>query len=117
MFRFTELKNNVMNKIKSMSVLAGALMLLSSSCAMVQSPLTGTIYTDLSYPLAVTDNSGSSKVGTGKATSILGAIATGDASVQTAAKAAGITKIRHVDVKATNILGLFATYTIFVYGE
>ncbi len=117
MFRFTELKNNVMNKIKSMSVLAGALMLLSSSCAMVQSPLTGTIYTDLSYPLAVTENAGSSKVGTGVAKSVFGAIAIGDASVQTAAKSAGITKIHHVDVKAFNILGVFATYTIFVYGE
>ena len=34
-----------------------------------------------------------------------------------AAKEAGITKISHVDEKSTGVLGLFAKYTVTVYGE
>ena len=90
---------------------------LLSSCAIVSSPLTGVIYTDVKSPVAVTDNEGSSKVGKAEATSILGIVATGDASVDAAAKAAGISKIHHVDQKGTSILGIFAKYEVFVYGE
>ena len=57
------------------------------------------------------------KVGTGTVTSILGLIATGDASIRTIANSAGISKIDYVDYKSTNILGLIATYTVYVYGE
>jgi TRL-like protein family len=96
-------------------VIASAL--LFSSCAMVKSPLSGFLYTDMKAPFAITDAEGSSKVGTAKATSILGWIATGDASIEAAAKSAGITKIHHVDEHVTNILGFFATYTVVVYGE
>ncbi len=90
---------------------------LFSGCAMVQSPVFSGIYTDVKAPLAVTGNSGASKVGTAEASSILGIIATGDASIDAAAKSAGITKIHHVDYQAKNIIGVYATYTVYVYGE
>jgi len=90
---------------------------LSSCAASVTSPAMGQLYTNLKAPFAVTSNSVSTKVGTGEVTSILGLIATGDASIQTATKSAGITKIHHIDVECTNILGIFATYTVYVYGE
>lgn len=96
---------------------AGATLLLSSCAGVGSAPLMGGLYADLKAPVAVTSNSGSSKVGTAQATSILGLVATGDASVETAAKSAGITKIHHVDQHVTNILGVYATYTISVYGE
>ncbi len=51
------------------------------------------------------------------ATSVLGIYASGDASIDAAAKSAGITKIHHVDEQSTNILGFFAKYTVYVYGE
>jgi len=92
--------------------------LFLSSCAMVtRSPLIGGIYTEVKAPLTATSNANSSKVGSAEATSILGLVATGDASIQTAAKSAGITKIHHVDEESMSILGLFAKYKIFVYGE
>ena len=90
---------------------------MMSSCAAVKSPLTGVWYTDVKAPLAVTSNANSSKVGSAEASSILGAIATGDASIETAAKSAGITKIHHVDEHSTSVLGIFAKYKIYVYGE
>lgn len=91
--------------------------IMLTSCGMVSSPVTGFVYQDVKSPVAVTSNSGSSKVGTAQATTILGVYAAGDASVEAAAKSAGITKIHHVDQHATSILGIYGTYTITVYGE
>jgi len=91
--------------------------LLSSGCAVVSSPVLGIVYTSVKAPVAVTSNDVGTKVGTGEATSILGIAATGDASIQTAARNAGITKISHVDYESFNVLGLFARITIYVYGE
>lgn len=102
--------------MKHLFIVLGSVFLLSS-CAMVKSPLVGTIYTDVKAPLIATSNSGSVKVGSAEATSILGIIATGDASIDAAAKSAGITKIHHVDEHVTNILGIFSTYKVVVYGE
>jgi len=86
-------------------------------CATVASPLVGVIYTDVKAPVTATDNSGSSKVGSSTASSILGLFAIGDASIQTAAKSAGIKKIQHVDYHSTGILGIYSTFTVDVYGE
>lgn len=91
--------------------------LLLSSCAMVKSPVTGFVYTNTKAPVAVTENPVGSKKGKASAISILGWVALGNASVQKAAKEAGITKVSHVDEKSTGVLGLFAKYTITVYGE
>jgi len=41
----------------------------------------------------------------------------GDASIQTAAKSVGITKIHHIDYARTNILNVFTRIEVFVYGE
>jgi hypothetical protein len=90
---------------------------LASGCASVKSPLVGVIYTDVKAPEAVTSNSAKSKVGTAVATSIMGLVAQGDASIETAAKSAGITRIHHVDSHSTSILGFYSTYTVTVYGE
>lgn len=99
-------------------LMAGILTVALASCgAYAGSPVLGGIYTDVQAPLAATDNDLGSKVGTGKATSILGLIATGDASINSAAKQAGITRISHVDYNAKSILGIFATWEVMVYGE
>jgi hypothetical protein len=90
---------------------------LISSCATVKSPLGGIWYTNVKAPVAVTGNSVSTKVGTSTAISVLGLIARGDASIEAAAKSAGITKIHHVDEQSTKVLGFFARYKVFVYGE
>jgi len=104
------------NKIKKTAILL-SLVAFMSSCAIVKSPLSGALYSDVKAPVAVTSNAHSTKVGSSEATSILGLVAQGDASIDAAAKSAGITKIHHVDEQSTNLLGIFATYKIFVYGE
>lgn len=87
------------------------------SCGAVKAPVSGGIYTDVKDGLAVTANAGSSKVGTATVTGYVGVIAIGDASIQTAAKQGGISRIHHVDYHSTSILGIINTYTIYVYGE
>lgn len=88
-----------------------------SGCAVVGTPLSGVVYTNMNYPITATTSEQGSKTGEASASSILGIIATGDASVAAAAKNGGITKIKTVDVKTSNILGIYATYTVVVTGE
>lgn len=94
-----------------------ALAFTLSSCAIGYAPLVGGLYTDIKGPLTATSNPVATKVGTAMATSILGIVATGDASINEAAKKAGITRISHVDYESKSILGIYATFTVFVYGE
>lgn len=69
-------------------------------------------------PLAATSNTAGTKCGTSKYPVFLSCLVfNGDASIDKAAKSAGIKKISHVDVKRTSILGLYGTVTTYVYGE
>jgi len=88
-----------------------------AGCAMTASPVTGFIYMDVKGPADVTGNGASTKVGRATCKSYLGICGTGDASIETAAKAAGITKIHHVDFESYSVLGFYATFTTVVYGE
>jgi len=68
-------------------------------------------------PVAMGDaTAGTSKVGTAKAEGIL-FVAFGDATISTAARNGGITRIHHVDSEDLNILGIYARQIIKVYGE
>ena len=97
---------------------AAAILFLATSCATLSTPAgVGALYTDINAGEAVTSNQLGKKVGTAKATNILGLIATGDASIETAAKQGGIKKISHIDSKKKVILGIYGTYDITVYGE
>lgn len=86
-----------------------------SSCGAVV-PL-GVVYMGYTKPVVATSNNVGSKVGTAKVTNLFNIAAWGDASINKAAKMAGITKISHVDVKTTSILTIFCTKTYYVYGE
>ena len=92
--------------------------LFFTSCATISTPAgLGTLYTDMQSGETATSNTVGNKVGTAEAVNILGVLVTGDASINAAAKKAGIKKISHVDSKKYSILGLDGKYTIFVYGE
>jgi hypothetical protein len=58
-----------------------------------------------------------SKVGEAEAINVLGVVAVGDASIQSAMKSGGITKIHHVDCHVYSIMGIFCQVTMLVYGE
>lgn len=90
---------------------------LSGCAAYSVSPVTGFLYTDVKGPAGATSNDGSSKMGIAKAQSILGLVATGDASIELAMKNGGITKIHHVDYQSKSVLGIWAEFTVIVYGE
>lgn len=99
------------------ALLAGAALTLASCSTVSTQAGIGALYTGVTEGQMVTSNSLGTKVGTGSATGVLGLVAIGDASIQTAANQAGIKKISHVDAKKTSILGLFAKYQIMVYGD
>lgn len=100
------------------SLLIGVcVVMLFAGCAIVSSHLPAVVYTNVEGPVAATSNAGSTKIGTASATSILGIVATGDASIEAAARNGGITKIHHVDYKAQSVFGIYARFTTVVYGE
>jgi len=57
------------------------------------------------------------KRGKGSSVTILGLIAFGDASVAAAARNGNITRVDHIGYSFTNVLCIYANYTIIVYGE
>ena len=78
----------------------------------------GVLYTEIKAPAAVgAEGLAYSKVGVSKATSILGLVATGDASIKAASENGGIKKVKYVDYSAKNILGVYGEYTTTVYGD
>ena len=92
------------------------LLFLFTGCATLYP--SGAIYTNVQLPVTATDNVGTPmKTGTAQATSILGLVATGDASIEAAKKNGNITKVYHVDWDAMNVLGIYGRYTVTVYGD
>ncbi|HVW24168.1 MAG TPA: TRL-like family protein [Polyangiaceae bacterium] len=106
--------------MKKLASLVGvvALAFSATGCAYVtRAPVTGFIYLSTQQGETVSSNDLGAKRGEACATSILGWVATGDASVSSAAKAGGITKISHVDSTASDILGVYAEYCTVAYGN
>lgn len=69
-------------------------------------------------PVCATSNPVGSKVGEASGNGYLRVLVIGvDASIRTAAKNGGISKISTVDFKSTDVLGILQTYTCIVTGE
>ena len=80
---------------KTLLLLVSAVVL--SGCASATMPVTGFLYGNVKAPMAATASSEKpTRVGRASARSILGVIASGDASIQTAARNGGITENRPV---------------------
>jgi len=88
-----------------------------AGCMPVASPLMGWGYTELKYGMYATDAPAATKEGKACGTSILGIVATGDASMSAAKAAGGITTVSHIDHTAKNILGFFAEWCTIVKGS
>jgi hypothetical protein len=76
----------------------------------------GALYADTTTPIHATQNALGKKTGEACATSILGIVTTGDASIRAAADAGGIKEISAVDSSLRNILGIVATHCMIVSG-
>ncbi len=101
---------------KTLALVAlSAVGILFTSCGTTTRPI-GTVYADVSDPVAVSGNSGS-RVGEATSTSYFGVVALGDSSIEAAKRAGGISTVSSVDVKRKNILGVISTYTTVVRGN
>ena len=103
-------------------VLLGMAVLCVGCAGTVQAPVEpppGLLYSNTTAPLDVDVDKVTlgAKVGEASTTSILGLISTGDAGIKAAARAGGITTIRHIDYRMKNILGVYSKYTTIVYGD
>jgi hypothetical protein len=105
-----------MNKFLVLATLAA----FSTGCSLT--PL-GVLYADQKYPSTINQvqAGGAGKTGakTGEAcvSGILALLATGDASLDAAKKAGGITDVHSVEMKHTNILGIITSVCTVVHGQ
>ncbi|HTW91535.1 MAG TPA: TRL-like family protein [bacterium] len=112
-----------MKRLVMTTVLAALCVTMMTGCgAIIAMGGGGTLYQDTKTPLSQVSYWGPStstaaKKGEASFTSILGIIATGDASLKEAMESGGITKVHHIDQEVTSILGIISTYKIIVYGE
>lgn len=101
------------------SVIALVTVGLFTGCATVGSRAgAGMLYTNVKdYTNVEYINGGTSKVGKACGNNILGLVVTGDMSLDSAKKKAGITKVSSVDYEGNSILGLYNTVCLVVHGE
>jgi hypothetical protein len=109
-----------MKQIKLALTLAGisvAALTLASCAPIVASPMLGTTFNETKYGNIATDESVATKEGKACGTSILGAVAQGDASIIAAKANGGITKVSSVDHSAKSILGVYGEWCTIVKGN
>ena len=87
-----------------------------TGCASGQ-PISGMLYSDVQGPINATGAPRGAMHGQACASSYLGLVALGDASITAAAKAANVTQVSHVEQSYTNILGFWAQFCTIVYGS
>ena len=90
---------------------------LLGGCAVVASPTTGFLYTKVQGPITTGTGTKTTKTGRACPTNILGLISTGDASIDAAKKAGGITTVASVDHDSTDILLVYGEYCTVVKGD
>jgi hypothetical protein len=100
----------------SLSLITAAYLSLTG-CQIVATPMLGVIYTEVKYGDTATNHNSSTKEGKACGQSILGWVATGDASVAAAKAAGGVTTVAEVDHSAKNILGIIGEWCTIVKGS
>lgn len=105
--------------MKSLPLSALALLALSlGGCANVSGPVPAALsFYAAPVTLGPKDTVAHTKRGEACASNILGAIATGDASIDSAKKNAGITRVASVDHISTRVLGYYARFCTIVKGD
>ncbi len=108
----------VIRQLVVAAVMGGLLLGLTGCMSAPFMPPMGA-FTQVKAPLSVDYDKApiGAKRGESAAIAILGLVATGDASVQTAAEAGGIKTIAHVDYEYLNVLGIFQQVKVVVYGD
>ena len=105
-----------MKKLALVLGLGGA-MAFFTGCGAIGGAYSGALYTDVKAPGTATSSTGASKEGSATCHNVLGLVAIGDCSVDTAAKEGNISQIKSVDNKVWSILGIYSTATTIVKGN
>ena len=105
-----------MHKLVAVPLLLSVLTGCAGAAFIGQGVAIGGLYADATTPVHATPNNLGKKTGEACATSILGIVTTGDASIRAAADAGGIKEIGAVDASIRNILGIVATHCMVVSG-
>jgi len=103
-----------MRHLLAVVLVVGALGLYG--CGAIFPYQSGVVYTDYQIPAMTTENETGTKQGEACQTNILGLVATGDASISTAAENGGITNIYAVDTNFSTILGIYSKSCTLVTG-
>jgi len=109
-----------MKQIKVALTLVGitaAALSLANCAPIVASPMLGTTFNETKYGNIATAETATTKEGKACGTSILGAVAQGDASIVAAKANGGITKVTSVDHYAKSILGIYGEWCTIVKGN
>ncbi|QWR78789.1 TRL-like family protein [Candidatus Magnetomonas plexicatena] len=93
------------------------LMLFTASCGFVADGPFGWVYTDNKVPVAIGPALSGAKAGQACIHSFFGAVAIGDASIETAMKAAGIKTVYTINKANLNIFGTYTRQCTIVAGE
>jgi hypothetical protein len=83
-------------------------------------PPRGWIVSNIRAPLSADNQEvrvAGQKMGTATVETYLGIIATGDCSIEEAAKDVKISKISYVDYEYFNVLGVYQRFTVIVHGD
>lgn len=102
--------------IRNAVVIIAAGALLSLGCATGLSPVGTGLITDVRGPITATGLTGT-KQGEACAKTIIGLINTGDASIEAAKKAGGITKVASVDYHTVGYYPFMGTTCVIVTGS
>lgn len=88
-----------------------------TGCQPVASPLMGIFYNETKFGYVATTETGATKEGKACAQTVLGLVATGDASIAAAKAAGGITAVSSVDHSAKSVVGITAEFCTIVKGK
>ncbi|MEO5355860.1 MAG: TRL-like family protein [Nitrospirae bacterium YQR-1] len=104
-------------KLFLLGLIVISLSMLTASCGFVADGPFGWVYTDNKVPVAMGTAQTGAKAGKACIHSFLGAVAIGDASIETAMKAAGIKTVYSVNKENLNIFGTYTRQCTIVAGE
>jgi hypothetical protein len=105
-----------MRHVFALGVISLGLLSLTG-CQPVASPLMGFFYNETKYGDTATTATGATKEGKACAQTIMGLVATGDASLAAAKAAGGITTVSTVDHSAKSVLGIVGDWCTIVKGQ
>ena len=101
---------------KTLIIASSLSLAILSGCAM-KSPISGIFYTDVQDGITATYSQRPAKKGEACASGILGLVATGDASINTARTNGNINAVSSVDYSSYSILGIYTKYCVVVRGN